>query len=256
MKQSLLPAVLCLFFIMFSSCDKFNLPWNRHKGGDDSPQKGYNIVCTGNHITSGPGLSDTDNYPGQLSRKLRNDGYNPVTVTMDAETGYVNIQAMTAQIGEHVDPYKISGAKNIVIVTEITEDTRDNHQPPQVSMNLLAEYCKHIQAHGWTVIVSTAPYQNPFYDLYMNPPFPDGSAYVSNSGYDSSGFILQINQINELVRKNQGSFANGLMDLAADPRLQMYSSKYYMPNHMDLTADGAALIAELAETALKPHLPR
>jgi hypothetical protein len=253
MKQSLVLAFISL--CLFSSCDKFNLPWHHHKGGEPEV-KGNNIVCTGNHITSGPRLTASETYPHQLSQNLRKDGYNPVTITVVADTPYVNIQAMTAQIGDHVDPYKVSGAKNIVIVTEITDDTRDNHQPPEASLNLLADYCKQVQAHGWTVIVSTAPYQNPFYERFPTAPFPDGSAYVVPSFYDSSEYITQISQINDLVRKNYGSFANGLIDLSADRHLQAYSSKYYMPNHMDLTAEGAAVVARLAEAALKTHLSK
>jgi len=163
---------------------------------------------------------------------------------------------MTAQIGEHVDPNKVNGAVNIIILTEILEDTRDNHQPPEVSAHLLQQYCEEARAHGWKVIVSTAPYANPFYLQYPSAPFPDGNSYVSNSGYDSTGFIIQINQINDLVRNNYTSYADGLLDLAADPRLAAYSSKYFMANHLDLTAKGAGVVAQLAEEALKSHLAK
>ncbi len=252
MKTNIQLAVICLLFLLFSSCDKINIPWHHHNGGDHQLN---NIVCTGNRIVSGPGLMDQEKYPATLLKNLQHDGYDPVNLSVVADS-YVNIQAMTAQIGDYVDPHKVDSAINIIIVTEILEDTRDNHQPPDVSANLLSLYCIEARAHGWKVIVCTAPYANPFYEHFPTPPFPPGDSYVSNSGYDSAGFITQINQINDLVRNEYSSYADGLLDLAKDPRLAAYGSKYYMPNHLDLTSEGASVVAQLAERALKPHLAR
>jgi hypothetical protein len=67
---------------------------------------------------------------------------------------------------------------------------------------------------------------------------------------------MQISQINNHVRNEYTAYADGLLDLAIDPRLAAYSSKYYMANHMDLTGEGAAVVAQLAEKALKPLLAR
>jgi hypothetical protein len=252
MKKILPLAIICLLLLLFSACDKINLPWHHHKGDDHQLN---NIVCTGNRIVSGPSLTNQQKYPNQLLKNLQHDGYDPVTVSVVADIP-VSIQAMTAQIGENVDPHKVNDAVNIVIVTEILEDTRDNHQPPEVSANLLRQYCEQARAHGWKVIVSTAPYANPFYEWYPTPPFPDGNSYVSNSGYDSTGFIAQISQINALVRNDYTAYADGLLDLASDARLATYSSKYFMANHLDLTAEGAGVVAQLAEQALKQHLAK
>jgi hypothetical protein len=252
MKKIIQLAVACLFFLLYSACDKINLFRHHHK---DEDHQLNNIVCTGNRIVSGPGLIAEEKYPALLLKNLQHDGYDPVDVSVVADS-YVNIQAMTAQIDENVDPHKVDSAVNIIIVTEILEDTRDNRQSPEVSALLLRQYCEEARAHGWKVIVSTAPYANPFYEWYPTPPFPDGNSYVSNSGYDSTGFITQISQINDLVRTGYASYADGLLDLASDPRLATFSSKYFMPNHLDLTAEGAAAVAQLAEKSLKPHLAK
>jgi len=252
MKTNIQLAIICLFILLCSACDKINLFWPNHKGGAHQLN---NIVCTGNRIVSGPGLMAQDKYPAILLKELQHDAFNPVNLSVVADS-YVNIQAMTAQIGDYVDPYKVDSAINIIIVTEILEDTRDNHEPPETSAYLLSLYCKEARAHGWKVIVSTAPYANPFYERYPTPPFPDGNSYVSNSGYDSAEFILQISQINDHVRNEYSAYADGLLDLAIDPRLAVYSSKYYMPNHLDLTSEGASVVAQLAEKALKPLLAK
>jgi hypothetical protein len=252
MKANIQLAIICLFITLFIACDKINLPWLNHKGGDHQLN---NIVCTGNRIVSGPGLTAQDKYPAVLLKNLQHKGYDPVNVSVVANS-YVFIQAMTAQIGDYVDPLKVDSAINIIIVTEILEDTRENHQSPEVSANLLSLYCKEARAHGWKVIVSTAPYANPFYERYPTPPFPAGNSYVSDSGYDSAGFIKQISEINDIVRTEYSSYADGLLDLAKDPRLAAYSSTYYMLNHLDLTAEGAAVVAQLAEKALKPLLAK
>ena len=115
MKKFIQLALVCPFFLLFSGCNKVNLPWHHHK---DENHRLNNIVCTGNRIVSGPGLTAQEKYPALLLKNLQYDGYDPVDVSVIADS-YVNIQAMTAQIGDNVDPLKVDSAINIIILTEI-----------------------------------------------------------------------------------------------------------------------------------------
>src|ERR1700712_4062189 len=129
-------AILC--FLCIISCKKLDLPWMQPGGGID--HTAGSIVCTGNHITFGPGLDSVDHYPSQMFQLLKKQGFGNLTVIEKGDKPRARIQAMTHQLGDTVDPFTIASGKNIVVVTEFTDDSWDNHQTVESSIRFMKDY--------------------------------------------------------------------------------------------------------------------
>lgn len=95
--------------------------------------------------------------------------------------------------------------------------------------NDLASYCATAQADGFLVTVAT----------------------IINRGNGEPTFESERTILNDLLRLNYATFANGLVDLAADPRLEDYNDlTYFTSDTVHLNDNGYNVVQELTTTQI------
>ncbi|MCE9603526.1 MAG: SGNH/GDSL hydrolase family protein [Planctomycetia bacterium] len=180
------------------------------------------IVCVGDSITDGThggfGLVATEEYPSQLQLLL-------------PQTFIVNSGQWGASVGSlpKVDQLYSTGAKLVVFVG--TNDLAGN-RTAEATFDDLAAYCKARRKLGWEVYVGTA--------------LPRCSGPPTRVPPD---FEAKRQALNQKIRDNYSSFATGLVDFAADPRIgepgDEKDTTYYNKDEVHTTAAGAKVLAEL-----------
>ena len=190
---------------------------------------GNSIVCVGNSLVEG--LDSGETFPHHLQYMLDSVGIKNATVT-NLGTFYFDIEYATSVEKSTMLPYKSNGS-NVAVVLELDNDIRANRTQDAVPVDHMRKYCLALKADGWIVIVCTSPYRNTWYT--------DGD--YTASGYDSTGFTTQLNNVNDSIRIGYKSYADYLVDLAADPHLSSYSTDYFQSNHWLLTAFGYQEVA-------------
>ena len=242
--------ILCLAVIFFASCSKIDLPWHHQPWDPSGPRLDSNrIVFTGNDVIGGYHMDSLD-VPTYLGMSLLNEGFvNTSTYLRPARSNDI-FELLRSLIGEQLSPLKLEHGKNIVITCGISSEIRGNRTEDGTPFGRMKRYCQALKDSGWSVFILTSPYQNPTFD--ENGVFRPG--YVTGSGWDSAGFLHQLFSINDLIRNQYRTFADGLIDIAADPRLNKFDSQYYQQDRYYLSKKGEKVISDLILPIIRQEL--
>jgi lysophospholipase L1-like esterase len=160
------------------------------------------VVCHGDSLTwganasSGIGSATGPIYPGVLAEKL-----GPAWRVTNLGTGGWTISMMTNEASQKVDPlFNPSLKQNVLIIFGGTNDLGGWHQTADTTYQRLVAYCNARKAaHPWKILVITPP-------MAAYPKvYPDD-------------FDQKMVQYDDLIRKNWRTFADGIIDVQADPR--------------------------------------
>lgn len=193
------------------------------------------LMCDGNSLSSGTGstsgatqnLATTgDNYPCQLWNLLGSLNWQ---VRLDAFPGRTT-QSLLSGAPDFTDMFvsRSASPKNIALVWEIT-NTLANFQGG-AAYQLIVQYCLARRAAGYKVIVGTCL-------LRQDSPY--------------AGFPLDMAYVNGLIRTNWPTFADGIADFQADPRLQdPTNTTYFFTDKVHLNSVGYGVVANIAQAAI------
>jgi lysophospholipase L1-like esterase len=197
------------------------------------------IVCHGDSLTwgsnasSGTGAATGTSYPGVLAQTL-----GPDWRVTNVGTGGWTIDAMTNEAPQRVDSLFDPNLKqNVLIIFGGTNDLGGHHETAEEAYAKLIEYCASRKAaHPWKILVVTPPVA-----AYPNVYPPDFDSLMVRYG--------------ALIRKNWHSFADGIIDIQADPRLGTPGAEHnpvYFSDHdfTHLTDAGYAIIGNDAAVAV------
>jgi lysophospholipase L1-like esterase len=197
--------------------------------GPEAPRRIGNIVFDGDSLTAGS--TATDPYPSQVMREFR-----PEVYWINLGIGGQKLYTMLENAPKKVDPlFQASLGRNVCVIWGGTNDIRWwGHTPPAVYQHL-KDYCLGRRAKGFTVIVLTLL------------PRTDG---------DSPGAFEQYRQdLNDRIREGWIGFADGLVDVGADPFLGIAGretdTRFYSPDRVHLNNNGLALVAGRVLTLLR-----
>jgi lysophospholipase L1-like esterase len=186
------------------------------------------IVFDGNSLTAGQGAPSGSDYPAQLIALLGGLGITGIA-HYNFGVGAQTTTAMASDAASQIDPLILGGVQNILFAWEIGNDIYFNGNTATAETNF-QNYCLDRQAAGWRVIVLTLMPRN----------------QTTSFGDNVSQFNTKLNNANTWLRANYTSFAEGIVDVAADSRLSDYTNTTYFFDGTHLTAAGYGVVAELA----------
>jgi lysophospholipase L1-like esterase len=161
------------------------------------------VVCHGDSLTygsnasSGWGTATGPVYPGVLADKLGSTW----RVTSIGTPGWT-MDGLMGQAPSRVDPlYDPTLKYNILVVFGGTNDIGCKYETADQTYAKLVAYCKARKAaHPWKILVLTPP-------MAAYPKVYPGD------------FDYQMVRYDEKIRQNWPSFADGIVDVQADPRM-------------------------------------
>lgn len=194
------------------------------------------IVAAGNSLTSGVGSSGTENqavspsgtnYPAQLWNKLGADTWD---MRIDAYPGRNLVQMLAENsICDALAP-NAATLQPVVLVWEIV-NTLTQKKSAAAAIQMLQRYCLARRLAGAKVAVFTC--------------LPTTAAVYA--GFESDRQV-----VNTFVRNNWVKFADALIDVAADPRLQNSAdTTYFSGDKLHLTNAGYAVVADRADPVVR-----
>lgn len=185
------------------------------------------FVCDGDSLTAGHAASPGYDYPNQLLGLLGgswikyNDGVNNDTVA--------NMLTVSPTRTEYLS--SVLRQKNVYVLFAGTNDLVNVGDPPATVYANIAQFCADRQAYGWQVLVCTITPR----DYAGDPP----------------GTNADIATVNASIRANYTSWADGLVDLAIDYRLDdPADSTYFNADKLHLTDAGYGVVAELVKAQI------
>lgn len=183
------------------------------------------VVCDGDSLTYGEKTATpwSQSYPAQLAGQINasviNLGIPGMRIDQLASVAAWRVDGLLSQVP----------GRNVLVVLGGTNDLAQAATAATVESRLQS-YCAARKAAGWTVAVQTI--------------MPAG-------GTTPAGFEVQRAIVNPWLRANWPSFADVLVDLAAEPRLQTTTNTtYFYSDGVHLSATGYGVIAELVRSAL------
>ena len=115
---------------------------------------------------------------------------------------------------------------NDLALTSITADSL---------YNIIYDYCRDRQLHGWKVLVATI--------------IRRAGGVVDSTTYENRRLA-----VNDSIRTNYQEFADGLLDFGDIAELQdPYDVTYWATDKIHLNTDGYTLLADLAQDTVKAH---
>lgn len=188
------------------------------------------VFCHGNSLTEGIGGTA---YPTQLGGLSGITGVVDDIVKLGTDGG--TTQDMSDEAPTNVDNWlPLSYTYHILIAWEIGNDIYDNGSVTDAQTRFAA-YCNARKTAGWDrVIVLTMPPRN------QTTLFGDNPAQ----------FNTKLSEANTWLRANYDTFADELVDVAADSRLSDYTNTTYFSDGTHLTTAGYAVVAELVRNKL------
>jgi hypothetical protein len=200
-------------------------------GSDPSWINGAVIGFDGNSLTEGQGATAGGDYPDQLYSLLVSAGVTLASRPNFAVGGQTTAQ-MESDAVTQIDPYLSTGSgAHILFAWEI-----GNHLAVTGNISTVEtafqNYCAERREAGWKVVVITNPPRN-----------------STTAGYGSNvaAYNTALQTCNTWLRANWTSFADGIVDIAADSRLSDYTNAtYYYTDQIHLSNNGYAVVAELA----------
>jgi lysophospholipase L1-like esterase len=187
------------------------------------------IVFEGDSLTIGTRASDP--YPSQLMR-----AWGGGTIWWNVGVGGQGVKDMLADAVKQVDSkYDPARGRNVVVVWGGTNDMALWHRSPQQVFDMLEQYCLDRRAKGFQTIMMTA---------------------LPRAGrVDTEDYEGRRQDLNALIRAHWSEFSDGLVDVAADPRLgevgDELDRRYYDSDRVHLNNGGLGVIAELVAPALR-----
>ena len=197
------------------------------KWGLTQPQ----IAFDGNSLVWGSGSSNhlTTSWVPVAMGTYPNTGW-----ANNGIVGYTTPQNITngaVVIDSQYSPYR---TRNLLCAWECTNDIVANSASAATAYANYVSYCQARQAVGWEVYAMTVL------------PRSDASA--------PANFYAIRDQVNANIRANWHTFANGLIDVAADARIGPAGSElngtYYSGDKIHLNDTGYAIVATIAENIL------
>jgi len=198
------------------------------------------VVCHGDSLTwgsnasSGGGTATGTTYPGVIAQTL-----GPDWRVTNVGTGGWTVDLLTGEAPRKVDPlFDTSLSKNILIIFAGTNDLGGRHETAKEAFDKLTAYCSARKAvHPWKILVVTPPVA-----AYPRVYPPD--------------FDSQMVQYDALIRRNWKSFADGIIDVAADPRFGAPGAEYNTAffkasDHTHLTDAGYSIVGNDAVDAIR-----
>ena len=196
------------------------------------------VVCHGDSLTHGYGASSGlgtamgTTYPGVLARKL-----GPAWRVTSLGTGGWPLGALIGEAPQKIDPlFDPHLRRNVLIIFGGTNDLGGGHKSAAAAFGELTAYCRARKAaHPWRILVVT----------------PSVAAYPHVYPAD---FDAQMVQYDALIRRHWRSFADGVVDVGADPRLGApgaeYNPVYFTHDFTHLTDAGYAIVGADAAAAV------
>jgi lysophospholipase L1-like esterase len=188
------------------------------------------IVFDGDSLTAGVGAGPGEDYPSDVMRQLPEE-LDGVNIAVPGQTW----SDMLADAEAQVDPLQSNTRPvNALVVWAGTNDLRRTRTAGRVWSDLQS-YCRDRRDHGWSVVLLTV--------LPCLPRKPQ------------SRFEEERQQLNAIIRARWREVADGLADVAADPRIgdpagpdaQVFSTDGTHHN-----AAGNVVIAEVVTATLRP----
>ena len=189
------------------------------------------IICGGNSLTSGSGstggvnqnMSTTgNNYPCRLWNALGSASYD---VRTDSYAGRTLSQMITeTPVFSDLLYFKNASPRNIFIVWEVTNQLTQK-QSADGAYDLLKKYCLARKAIGFKVVVCTC---------------------ITRGDTIYGGFQIDRAYVNNLIKANYLTFADYIVDLDADTRLQNFNNAtYFNADKIHLTDAGYQVVSDL-----------
>lgn len=186
------------------------------------------IVFAGNSLTAGAGLGERSLYSFQVITNLlprkyfaSNQGVGGATTLHLAERG--------AQVDSL---YRSDHVENILCAWEITNHLFQGASAEE-AYAAFVDYCRMRRARGWRVIALTV--------------------LPRTGGFPPETFESDRSKINEWMRKDYSTFADGLADVGADPEIGCSTcttnSRYFF-DRTHLTAEGYSRVARVVHNAI------
>jgi lysophospholipase L1-like esterase len=190
------------------------------------------LVCDGNSLTAGHGLTTSESYPAQLSA-LIGAGWDTRNVGVSAQT----TQDMQSDAVAQIDAlYSGSRLKNVLVAWEITNDLYFGASAGD-ALTHFKDYCADRRVAGFTVVAVTV--------------------LPRSEGGTPGGFEASRATVNAELRNlaNMGVYWDAVFDLAADGRLGDAGDEqdltYYLNDDVHINAAGCEILASgLARTRL------
>lgn len=203
-----------------------------NKGGTKFTLTNAIIVCDGNSLTYGFQSSNpaTKSYPAVLDDDADFNGMTIYNFGVSAQT----TQDMIDDAVSQVDAVYSGSVTSLLIAWEVGNDIYFNGSVAN-AMTRFWQYCDARKAAGWKVYVVTCPPRD------QSTPFGD----------NSSQFNVKLSAANDLIRSDFNGHADGLIDVAGDPRFLGYDLTYYNADKIHYTDAGYAVVAEIVKRAIK-----
>jgi lysophospholipase L1-like esterase len=196
------------------------------------------IVYDGDSLTAGKdsGTASTNwrPYPTQTYPLLNFKDY----VTYNFGVSGQGSTAMSSDAASQIDTlYDSTLRKNVLVAWDITNEIAFGTSAATAYSNFVS-YCQARRAAGWKVIVMTV--------------LPR-----TDTGVDAD-FETKRTSVNTLIRSNWSSFADSLVDVAADTRIgdagDDQDLTYYLDDDVHLNNTGAGVVASLVAPAINALL--
>jgi lysophospholipase L1-like esterase len=196
------------------------------------PQR-YAVVFEGDSLTWGQGASPGHRYPSLVRRHLPDQSrYGVPAVPGDT---WLDLDARAETLDS---TYGDGRGTHVLVVWAGSNDLNEGRSVGDTYQDMVA-YCLARRLTGWRVLVLTV--------------LPRSQSDVP-TGYERDREAL-----NSLIRKNWPSFADGLVDIASDPRLGVPGDEkdrtYYLADRIHLTDRGYGLVARHVLTGLSGLVP-
>lgn len=217
-----------------------HLTVSRAKTQLQGPAMTAQVICHGDSLTAGYNSSSGlltatgATYPGVLARAL-----GPKWRVTNIGTGGWPLGALIGEAPAKVDPlFDPSLKENVLIVFGGTNDLGGGHKSAAAAYADLISYCRARRAaHPWRILVVTPPV----------------AAYP---GVYPADFDTQMVQYDALIRRNWHWFADGIVDVGADPRLGKPGAEHNAVYFSDkdfthLTDAGYAIVGHDAAQAVQ-----
>lgn len=190
------------------------------------------VVCDGDSITAGQGLSAANKYPAQMQALLGN--------TWQIDNTGVSGQTVAQMQSTRTDVdafYSGSNTRNVVVCGGGTNDLYFNASAATLETRI-QDYCASCKSQGFEVYVWT---------LLPRGDFPGTSTLPgADAAAQETEFEVRRTAYNTWLRSSYASFADGICDLAADSTIgedgDEDSATYYQDTVHPTTA-GATIIA-------------
>jgi lysophospholipase L1-like esterase len=190
------------------------------------------IVFDGDSLTFGTGIIGGETYPSQVISLL--GGANP---TNNFGVSGQGIAAMISDGVSQIDSlYNAANGRDTVVYWGGTNDIAFSSGQATATYNNIVAYGTARRAAGWRTYVLTL--------------LPRSDAGVQGS------FETDRQTVNSSIRTNWATFADGLIDVAADSRIgdagDQTDTRYYNTDLVHLNNAGARVVAELVAAAIQP----